>query len=258
MAETTWEHRVVAFNTATESTNRMHDDTVAAIFGFRGGLVPGVDVWAYLTRPCVDRWGTEFLERGAMDVRLQSPVYDGEDVVAALSEDGSLTLSSPDGDVRAAGSARLEEDPPPPVSIDVAELPDPAPPAEADLLRPGTTLGTLRLNHRQEPAVQYLADVRESHPAYAGGLIGHPGMLARQANYVLSNSVRLGPWIHVSTAAQHRGIVHDGDEVEVRGVVVDEREHKGHRFVDLDVEITANQRPVWSARHTAIWRPRAS
>lgn len=258
MAETTWEHRVVAFNTATESTNRMHDDTVAATYGFRGGLVPGVDVWAYLTRPCVDRWGTEFLERGAMDLRLQSPVYDGETVVAALTDDGTLTLVGPDDDVRASGSACLVDDPAPPLTIDLAPLPEPFPPAEAELLRPGTTLGTLRFNHRQEPAAAYLADVRETHPVYGGGLIGHPGMLARQANYVLSNTVRLGPWIHVSTAAQHRGVVHEGDEVEVRGVVVDEREHKGHRFVDLDVEITANQRAVWSARHTAIWRPRTS
>ncbi len=38
--------------------------------------------------------------------------------------------------------------------------------------------------------------------------------------------------------------------------MVDEREHKGHRFVDLDVEITADGRPVWSGFHTAIWQPR--
>jgi hypothetical protein len=44
----------------------------------------------------------------------------------------------------------------------------------------------------------------------------------------------------------------------VRGAVVDEREHKGHRFVDLDVEITADGRPAWSAFHTAIWKPRTN
>jgi small subunit ribosomal protein S1 len=73
----TWTHDVVAHNTATESTNRMHDDTVAATYGFRGGLVPGVDVWAYATRPCVDRWGPAFLERGSLEMRFASPVYDG-------------------------------------------------------------------------------------------------------------------------------------------------------------------------------------
>jgi hypothetical protein len=250
-----WEHEVVAFNTATESTNRMHDDTVAATFGFRGGLVPGVDVWAYLARPCTDRWGREFLERGTMDVRFAAPVYDGERVVARLEGDGTIEAVGPDGTVRASGHADLDT-PSEPRAIDEAPVPDPVPPAAAELLAPGTVLGTLRFHHRREPAAQYLRDVREDSDLYEGGAVAHPGFLARQANYVLSSTVRLGPWIHVGTRAQHRGIVRDGELVEVRGVVTDERERKGHRFVDLDVEITADGRPVWSAAHTAIWQPR--
>jgi acyl-coenzyme A thioesterase PaaI-like protein len=254
----TWTHDVVAHNTATESTNRMHDDTVAATYGFRGGLVPGVDVWAYATRPCVDRWGPAFLERGSLEMRFASPVYDGEPVVAALDDDGGLAVCGPDGDVRATGSAGLSDDMPPPKELAVADLPASPPAATADLLAPGTALGTLRFHHRAEPHVGYLADVRETSGLYDGGTICHPGFLARQANYVLSSSVRLGPWIHVSTRAQHRRSVRDGDVVEVRGVVTDERERKGHRFVDLDVEVTANGEPAWSASHTAIWRPRRS
>lgn len=246
---------MVAFNTATESTNRMHDDAVAATFGFRGGLVPGVDVWAYLTRPCIDRWGAAFLERGTMEARFLSPVYDGERVVCRLDDDGTLAATGPDGTERARGRAELA-DPPPPEDLPAAEVPDPVPPVQPELLTPGTVLGTLRFHHRAGPAARYLADVRETSDLYEGGAVAHPGFLARQANYVLSHSVRLGPWIHVSTQAQHRSIVRDGELVEVRGVVTDEREHKGHRFVDLDVEITADGRPAWSASHTAIWRPR--
>lgn len=249
-----WEHEVVAFNTATESTNRMHDDAVAATFGFRGGLVPGVDVWAYLTRPCIDRWGVQFLQRGTMHARFLLPVYDGEVVVCRLQDDGELTATGPDGTVRAQGRAGIGE-PPPVRALGTADVPDVAPPADAALLAPGTVLGTLRFHHRAGPAAQYLVDVRETSGLYEGG-VAHPGLLARQANYVLSSSVRLGPWIHVSTRAHHRGVVRDGELVEVRGVVTGEREHKGHRFVDLDVEIAADGRPVWSAEHTAIWRPR--
>lgn len=250
-----WEHEVVAFNTATESTNRMHDDTVAATFGFRGGLVPGVDVWAYLTRPCVDRWGTAFLEHGTMEARFLVPMYDGERVVCRLEDDGTLTATGPDGTVRARGRADLD-DQPPPKHLAPAEGPEPVPAAEPELLAPGTVLGTLRFHHRAGPAAQYLADVRETSEVYEAGTVAHPGFLARQANYVLSSSVRLGPWIHVGTRAHHRRIVRDGELVEVRGVVTDEREHTGHRFVELDVEITADGRPAWSASHTAIWRPR--
>ena len=36
-------HSRVAFNTATASANKIHDDAVARHLGFQGGLVPGVD-----------------------------------------------------------------------------------------------------------------------------------------------------------------------------------------------------------------------
>ncbi len=247
---------VEAYNTATESTNRMHDDTVARTYGFRGGLVPGVDVWAYMTQPCVDRWGERFLTGSTMEARFVSPVYDGELVEARLDEDGSLTLTGPDRTVRATGRASLGEPPPPAVDVEAGPRTDPVPPATAALLASGTVLGTLRFTYRGEAAAVYLAEVRDEHDIYEGGSICHPGFLARQANAVLHLNVQLGPWIHVGTRAYHRGVVRDGDLLEVRGQVAAEYERKGHRFVDLDVEVTANDVAVWSASHTAIWQPR--
>lgn len=255
MATMTDDYMVEAFNTATQSTNRMHDDAVAQTYGFRGGLVPGVDVWAYMTRPCVDRWGEEFLTSSTMHARFVSPVYDGEVVSVTLTEGGDLAVIGPDGTTRATGRAALAE-PPDVVEIDEEPWPDSAPQVTAELLAPGTTLGTVRFHYRRDPAAIYLGEVRESSDVYRSGGICHPGFLARQANSILHGNVRLGPWIHVGTRAHHRGLVHDGDAVEVRGRVADEYERKGHRFVDVDVEITANGAPVWSASHTAIWQPR--
>ena len=127
---------VEAYNTATDSTNRMHDDEVARSFGFRGGLVPGVDVWAYMTQPCVDRWGERFLVASTMEARFVSPVYDGEIVDVALDDDGSLRVTGPDGTVRATGTARLDE-PPPPIPLERAARITPAPAATAERLAPG-------------------------------------------------------------------------------------------------------------------------
>lgn len=258
MTRARWTSEVVAFNTATQSANRMHDDTVAATFGFPGGLVPGVDVWAYATGPCLDRWGTDFLTGGTIDLRFSTPVYDGETVTSTLDEDGALEVRGPDGDIRATGTARLSGDQPAPAALPDAEVPDDPPPATPERLAPGTVLGTLRFHHRAGPHAEYLDDVRDPRAAYAGGRVCHPGFLARQANYVLSRTVRLGPWIHVSTRATHRRVVTDGDAIEVRGVVTDEFERKGHRFVVLDVEVTADGDPAWSASHTAIWQPRSA
>jgi len=249
-----FEYRVKAFNTATESTNRMHDDEVAQKYG----LVPGVDAWVYMTRPCVDRWGQEFLTAGTISVRLLAPIYDGESVVSRLGVDGSLEIAGPDGNVRARGSASVGDLPDPlrieatPHSATTMELP----PATKNNLATGTVLDTLRFTYRRAPAAEYLRDIRETNGLYEGGAVCHPGFLARQANYVLSRTVRLGPWIHVSTTAHHRLTIRDGDAIEVRGIVVTEFERKGHRFVDLAVEITANKIPAWSASHTAIWKPR--
>src|SRR4051812_32948028 len=84
---------VVAHNLATESENRIHDDDVARQLGFGGGLVPGVELFAYLSHPFVAAWGEDFLDRGRLDVRFRRPVYDGERVqaVAKPRDDGSFT-----------------------------------------------------------------------------------------------------------------------------------------------------------------------
>ena len=52
--------------------------------------------------------------------------------------------------------------------------------------------------------------------------------------------------------------VEDGQEVGCRAVVTEEWEHKGHRFVRLDVLHTADGRPVARTDHTAIYRPRGT
>jgi hypothetical protein len=206
----------------------------------------------------VDRWGEAFLTGSTMDGRFLLPVYDGEVVTVRLDEAGELTVTGPDGVVRATGRAALATDLPEPEQLEAAERPDPVPPATRDALAVGTTLGTLRFTYREDLAAIYLGEIRDDSSMYATGALCHPGFLARQANGVLFRNVVLGPWIHVSTRATHRGFVRSGDEIEVRGRVADEYERKGHRFVDLDVEVTANGSSVWSAFHTAIWRPRSS
>src|SRR5437764_14536552 len=72
-------YRVWARNSATESENRIHDDAIAARFGFRGGLVPGITVYGYMTVPVVDHFGREWLERGATQVKFIQPAYAGDE-----------------------------------------------------------------------------------------------------------------------------------------------------------------------------------
>jgi hypothetical protein len=79
-------YRVAAFNAAKESENKIHDDAVARRFGFTGGLVPGVDVYAYMTHLPVQRWGRAWLERSSAECRLMKPVYDGDTAIVTTTE----------------------------------------------------------------------------------------------------------------------------------------------------------------------------
>src|SRR5215469_12933905 len=109
MTSTMQTYRVSAYNTAKQSENKMHDDTVARQFGFSGGLVPGVDVMAYMMHMPVAKWGRAFLERGRLAARFVKPGYDGEIAeVSALEDGGALTIEVVSrGEVCATGSASL-------------------------------------------------------------------------------------------------------------------------------------------------------
>jgi acyl dehydratase len=263
-------HELIAHNTATASANKIHDDAVARRYGFRGGLVPGVDVYAYMTRAPVAAWGLDWLGRGSLRARFLAPVYEGQRVVVVGESAGGRTMSvelqGEDGAVCATGEAALPADggdPPQVSALPAAEPYAPTadthdlPPASPDSLRPGTTLAIPTHRFHADQAEPYLAGVREELPLYADHKVAHPGWLLRDANYVLSGNVRLGPWIHVESHVRHHGLVHDHDDIQARAVVTREWAHKGHRFVELDVGLIVNaERVTARITHIAIYEPR--
>jgi len=81
-------YQVRAFNTAHDSENKIHDDATARRFGFSGGLVPGVDVYGYMSHLPVTRWGRAWLERGTAECRFFKPVYDGDAAIVTARDSG--------------------------------------------------------------------------------------------------------------------------------------------------------------------------
>jgi acyl dehydratase len=260
-------YEVHAHNTATLSDNKIHDDDVARRFGFTGGLVPGVDVYAYLTHLPAETWGLDWLERGTMRGRFLSPVYEGEtvsvDIVGHVERDGgpvvTLELRNERGDVCATGEAGLPALPADPPSAGLwADVPQAAdrPPASPLSLVVGTAFGLAAHGFHADRAGEYLDDVRETLPLYRDAGVAHPGFLLRDANFVLASNVRLGPWIHVESVTRHHRLVRDGQTVQTRALVTREWEHKGHRFVELDVAVLADGDVAHRVTHTAIYQPR--
>jgi acyl dehydratase len=264
-------YRVRARNTSADSENKIHDDATAASFGFRGGLVPGVTVYAYMTVPIVEQFGLAWLEHGSMQVKFHQPFYDGEEVAVRAEADlradpinVAITAEREDGIACATalatvndGSAWLGE----PRPEDYPEAP--LPPIEArpvpsrELLVAGTVLGTLT-ETVSLPDKTLLENLDERLPIYCGcDAVAHPFMLLGLANQILVRNYKLGPWIHAASDLINWGAVRNGEEVSTRGRIADRFERKGHEFVVLDLLLVANEgRVVQQVRHTAIYNPR--
>ena len=79
------EYRVSAAAPADPAENRIHEDRLAREFGFRGGLVPGVIVYAWMTHPIIAALGPAWLDHGRFSVRFAKPVYYDEPVTVQAS-----------------------------------------------------------------------------------------------------------------------------------------------------------------------------
>jgi hypothetical protein len=265
----------IAFNQATESENRIHSDEIARRYGFRGGLVPGVTMHAYLVQPAVDAWGLDFLSRGGASVLLRQPLYDGErfEVVVGIesSEDEpgdfaySARLLGEDGTLRAEAEVwlRQQSELPSPPTPRGAPMPPPfddrphATRDQLERLRPDG-LGALRIPWNEKVELTQtsrdLADmpdlIRQDRGGYAT-----PAFTLGLANWVLTRNVVLGPWIHVQSRVQHFAPVALQDELVVEASITDLFEKRGNEFVDLAVAAFRERdgAPVLTAEHRAIY-----
>ena len=254
-------YRIQAYNTSKQSENKIHDDAVARRYGFSGGLVPGVDVMAYMMHLPVAKWGRAFLERGLIEARFVKPVYDGEIAEATADESNdmlSIQVHSR-GQLCATGSASLPASAPDVSLGDFKEVAAAAErkPVSATSYELDKWLGTAPRDWAGVAASEYLADIRETDPIYAKEGLGHPGLLQRVMNKVLVDNAILGPWIHVGSRMQLLSAAKTGDVITARAKVVGNYDKKGHRFVELDALVVANGKtPLAHCHHIAIYQPR--
>lgn len=265
------EYRVRARNTAEDSENRIHSDEVAARFGFRGGLVPGVAVYAYMTAPLVSEFDRAWLERGSIQLRFHQPFYENDEVIVRAEVDRDsepikviITASREDGMVCASGVATVDEDfcwlgEPRLEDFPLKPLPpiDARPIASRETLTRGSVLGTVT-EKLDLSDTSLLEKICERLPIYYGAnAVAHPMLLLSMANQVMMSNYRLGPWIHAASEIVNWSAARSGEEISALSRIRDLYERKGHEFVALDVLLIADgNRLVQQIRHTAIYRPR--
>ncbi|HKY06407.1 MAG TPA: MaoC family dehydratase [Blastocatellia bacterium] len=264
-------YRVRACNTSADSENRIHDDRVAAELGFRGGLVPGVTVYGYMTAPLVERYGMDYLERGSMRVRFLQPFYEGDQVTVRAEADETsrpakitITAERDDGTVCATAVATAGQRADCVSEIKIEEYARVALAAEADRpvasvesLVPGAALGTV-IERPDGDQPRLLGQMEERLQVYYGDdAVAHPAVLLAMSNKALACNFRLGPWIHAASELVNLGVAKAKEEIEARARIRECFERKGHEFVVLDVLLLAEgTRPVQHVRHTAIYRPK--
>jgi hypothetical protein len=265
------EYRVRACNHESGSTNLIYNDDHARRHGFRAGLVPGVSLYAYVSRSLFEFFGTDWLERGSAEVRFVRPIYEGEETrvtgaLSSIAKDGTVTVdfgaANPQGVTCAVGTARLP-----------ATSPDPGPelqdypagkgkwgrPISLELLKIGQSLNPIQSDVTRTQHWEYCQKMVKDHHAIYRQLL-HPGWLASQADRILAANFDLPPWIHVSSSVQKYRSHSPECTVQIRGCVKDKFERKGHHFAVFDVALFCEGHCLETNLHTVIFRiaPRAA
>jgi acyl dehydratase len=263
------DYTVIAHNYAEQSSNKMHSDGVAEQYGFEGGLVPGVAIYAYMTVPVVNALGFEWIERGEMTGKFIKPVYHEESVrvltkvTAADPLRMTISVLNEDDVLCAVGEASLPDAHPPVHITDYpwTPMPDAKYPASIDGIPDDTPMGSINytmdfpLQHGEfEP---FLEEVKETLPIYTGdNPVIHPAYVAAKANQLLVENVDLGPWIHTASHVRHHSLPEPGEKVTLQGYTAHSYNKRGHDIAVLNlVSIGEHDQVLQNLSHTAIIKP---
>ena len=259
---------VVAHNFAADSENKIHSDDVASEYGFKGGLVPGVGVYAYMTQPVVQALGRDWLVRGDMTGKFIKPVYHGETVYVKSRVVGidpiriTVTAENANNELCAIGEASFSETKP---QFTLTKYTLSPPPHRENRLAPSLSvlkkdlsLGALVVKFTDpEWSTEFLKDVVESEPIYQEpDVTWHPAVLPALANRVLVENINLGPWIHTDSDVDHHALPDRDEEVVVRSRIISAYEKRGHEMITIHVAFTGHgDRVLALMTHTAIVNP---
>jgi len=270
------ERSVDARNTAADEAGSIHDDAHAALLGYRGGLVPGVTLLAYLTPTLIEAFGAVWPQRGRLRARFLRPAYDGEALAVratvARVHDGDVALhcrverAGGVACVEAEASCSLREQPVAPKpwrsAIPVAGPAVPPggglPPLAPEHMAVGQELSplTYRLSLAESAAWAGAAGdgsawYRDTSPI-GGGPIVHPAWFARDPISLLRHNFAYKATIHASTDLAYQGAGWPERDYTVYGQIVDLYERKGNSYAVLDT-LTVDQdgREIVRNHHTS-------
>jgi acyl dehydratase len=268
-------HTVTARNGSLHSDNKIHDDEVARKYGFAGGLVPGVTVYAYMAGPLAAALGERWLTEGSATVSLVQPLYEGgraisrATVIEAAAERIDLDIRTENelgqrcGTGTASvpvGRASAALDIPAFVRAAAPPAPDPRPELFLQTAPIGQVLSPLVTPTSIDGARAYALSVFDTNPLFSDGStwgppLIHPGSLLSDCNMIFVRNFVFGPWIHTRSEIRYLGPALAGRTLTLHGRLAEAYERRMHHYAVLDLFCTDETgQPVARVRHTAIFK----
>jgi len=253
-----------------DAVNEIHGDKMAKQYGFKGGLVPGATVCAYLTHPAVESYGLDYLNKGHSQVSLRSPLYDGSPFEVRVQDHTSSVYAS---FLHPVGEESVAE-----AEIKISETPERAPVYRGDELgnAKATQLVASWENIEQlqqdgckafvdhwtldHQMASYLRDSSSMAKAFAVDGYANPGFIVGMTNWIMASNLYMNPWILVEACCQNYAAIPLGTKIIGEMRVVELFERKGHEFVDADINLfdAGDHRCLSALRLRAIYRVRGA
>ena len=258
----------IARNPPGASDNLIHDDMEAQKYGYKGALVPGVTLYAYMTQLILPVLGEQWLQSGYATLRCLRPVYEGDaltcvlDAFATTSDTLTVRCLTASGAVAADMTATLLAPERPPMSTVATD----APASPLPLLTPATVplhqpLSTLVVHLGGDEASAYARETYDESPlllGVTGKQAAAPGWLAGRQARTLRHNFRYGPSIHTASRIWHLAAGPVPAEYQTGGEIVETFERNGHHYLVFNALTRADGRPVCHILHTVIYQVRAS
>jgi len=250
-------YQVTAQNHAEASENKIHENTVAARYGFTGALVPGVAVYGYLTHEVVERFGEAWLSQSTSEVRFLKPAYQGDKLTIIMKEQNEELLvecHNQNGVLLAV--LKTKTGPPTDSGFSFDQ-----PPFQSEE-RTDLCWDNLQLDNSFTPFtwqlspsenLRYVNQVSDTLDIYSQGYL-HPHLILSQANTVLTRKFIMPAWIHVGSCIRVYEAIKQNDTVMVCAKPNKKWQTKGHDFVLLDLAYIVNGKTLVEIEHTAIFK----
>lgn len=240
--------KAYALNTAPDSENQIHSDDLAKRYGFKGGLVPGVTVSAYLLHPVIESSGMAWLEKGYANCKITSPLYDGEnfEVISEILREGQTNtfLKNEDGKIIANAESKILENMPskPKYRGDLLIQEEFKAPIASfaewkKLKKEGCK--AFKFHWGGDNPLIYLSDEKKLPLILQPSKSGHANLsfLLGCANWILAGNAFMNPWVHLETKSQNYKAVSIETTLIAEMSVIDFYEKKGHEFIEVEVNL---------------------